>query len=93
MEAVGIWQGAQGQGRMDSQVAGGQSPPSPTSEGRHAISMLEPRVVYVWPPHAHKNLVIWYYSIVYIYVLLCNGIKYAVSCSTGHEFESKIELI
>jgi hypothetical protein len=42
MEAVGIWQGAQGQGRMDSQVAGGQSPPSPTSEGRHAISMLEP---------------------------------------------------
>jgi hypothetical protein len=34
--------GAQGQGCTDSQAAGGQSPPSPTSEGRHAISMLEP---------------------------------------------------
>jgi hypothetical protein len=41
-KAVGARRGAQGQGRMDSQAARGLSPPSPTSEGRHAISMLEP---------------------------------------------------
>jgi hypothetical protein len=39
---AGTRQGAQEQGRTDSQVARGQSPPSPISESMHAISMLEP---------------------------------------------------
>jgi hypothetical protein len=41
-KTVGTRQGAQGQGHTDSQVARGQSPPSPTSEGRNVIFMLEP---------------------------------------------------